>query len=185
MSGLTKTSPATNYGDTVTTFLVIRILFRRSSRQPQLPPTSFQSPMPRKPTQEKDWDSCPTGLISQTAEHELKTPIEQYKRQRRTVLWGSISFALIFMLVGYALIDVQPAEPLYDSALDCQTVRVNLAAYCNNQIREVSLEREIGQHLINCKPCRKEYLTVSGCPKTCPNRLRNGTMKPCMKKRYR
>ena len=154
------------------------------SHTPQLPPLSSRSSMSSEPTKDKSWDSCPTGLISQTAELRLETPLEQRKRQRRTILWAGVSLALLLMLISYSLIDARPAAPSQEAAVSCQTVRGNLAAFCNNQIHEVSLERQIGKHLIDCKSCRKEYRSTCKSPERCPNRIRQGVAKPNLAERY-
>lgn len=151
----------------------------------QLPLTLSQTSMPSEPTQDQNWESCPAGLLSKTAELRLETPTEQNKRLRRVALWSTVSFALLIVLASYSLIEAQPAAPIHDASVNCQTVRGNLAAFCNNQIHEVSLERKISKHLMDCKPCHKEYRSTCGCSKRCPNRIRKAVTKPCSAKRYK
>ena len=134
--------------------------------------------MSSKPTQNKSWDTCPSGLLSQTAERRLETEVEQHRRKRRTILWVAISFTLTLMLVSYSLIEAQPVAPNYDASLGCQTVRGNLAAFCNNQIRDVSLGRGIGKHLMNCESCRKVYKSTCESSHKCPNRIRQAIPRP-------
>ena len=134
--------------------------------------------MSSKPTHDKSWDTCPSGLLSQTAERRLETVIEQHRRKRRTILWVAISFTLTLMLISYSLIEAEPVAPNYDASLGCQTVRGNLAAFCNNQIRDISLGRRIGKHLIDCESCRKVYISTCDCSHQCPNRVRKVVTKP-------
>ena len=130
--------------------------------------------MTREPIDIENWEACPSGLLSQTAEQIVKPS------QRRTLLWCTFAVAMLLMLVSYSLIEAQPVTPETDTTISCQTVRGNLAAYCNNRISTISLERSIGKHLIDCESCRKEYRSTCDCSKRCPNRKRKVVTKPCM-----
>lgn len=135
------------------------------------------TPDPIKPISVDSWESCPAGLISETVERtEKPTP-------RRTLLWSTLGIAMLLMLVSYSLIEAQPVTSESDSTVNCQMVRGNLAAYCNNRIRTVSLKRAIGKHLIDCESCHKEYRSICDCSKRCPNRKRKAVTKPCMNRR--
>ena len=141
--------------------------------------------MSTKSNDDTHWDSCPSGLLFQAAELRLETPIEQHKRKRQVLLWMAISSTLLLMLVCYSVIEAEPVAPNYDASISCQTVQGNLAAFCNNQIHEVSLERKIGKHLIDCKSCRRDYLSTCESVHKCPNRIRKVVTKPCMKKSFK
>ncbi len=134
--------------------------------------------MPLEPTDEDNWNSCPSGLISQTAEHHLETPVRQIKRQRRNALSYSLLIATLLTLVSYVLIEAQPVPPDRDATVSCKTVQSNLAAFCNNQIQEVSLERAIGKHLFDCQHCRQMYRSTCRCSNQCPHRKREAITKP-------
>lgn len=131
--------------------------------------------MTRDPIDTDSWESCPSGLISQTATQVAKPS------PRRTLVWGTLVIAMLLLLVSYSLIEAQPVTLEADTTVTCEMVKANLAAYCNNRIRSVSLTRAIGKHLIDCESCRKEYRSVCDCSKRCPNRKRKAVTKPCMK----
>ena len=130
--------------------------------------------MTREPINIENWESCPSGLISQTANQNVKPA------QHRALLWSAFGVAMLLLLVSYSLIEAQPATQTLDTTISCQIVRDNLAAYCNNRISTISLERSIGKHLIDCESCRKEYRSTCDCSKRCPNRKRKVVAKPCM-----
>jgi len=116
-------------------------------------------PPSTKPADDQNWEACPSGLVAETAKRQLETPTRQSQRQRNVVLWGTLVAAIFLTLTCYSLIEAQPVKTSPDaSSISCQTVKGNLAAFCNNRILDVSLERAIGKHLIECKPCREEYL---------------------------
>lgn len=130
--------------------------------------------MTREPINIDHWEPCPSGLISQTAEQFVEPA------QHRTLLWSTLAIALLMLLASYSLIEAQPVTPDQSTAVSCQTVRANLAAFCNDRISTVSLERSIGEHLIDCEACRQEYRSICNCSKRCPNRKRKAVTKPCM-----
>ena len=138
--------------------------------------------MSAEPNASDDWNSCPSGLISQTAEHHLETPVGQTKRHRSIMLSWTVLIVMLVLLLSYSFIEAQPVTPNSDTALNCQTVKANLNSFCNDQIQDVSLERAIGKHLIDCKPCREMYRSTCGCSHKCPNRKRKVVTKPCYKK---
>lgn len=138
--------------------------------------------MSAEPTAPDDWNSCPSGLISQTAEHQLETPVGQLKRHRGIMLKWTFLVVMLVLLLSYSFIEAQPVPPNRDATINCQAVKANLKAFCNDQIQDVSLERAIGKHLIDCKACRKMYRSTCGCSHKCPNRKRKVVTKPCYKK---
>ena len=128
---------------------------------------------------DQNWEACPSGLVAETAKRQLETPTRQSQQQRNAVLWGTLATAVFLTLVCYSLIEAQPVSTIPDVSVSCQTVKGTLAAFCNNRIRDAWLERAIGKHLIECKPCRKEYLKTCKCSERCPDRPRNVVTKPC------
>jgi len=181
----TNRQPRTSPRTSSSTFPARKCCFRWLLAHTTASTYLVQSSMPSEPEQDQNWDSCPTGLLSKTAEIRLETPIEQNKRLRWNALWITVSFALVIMLAGYALIEARPVAPTHDASLSCQTVRANLAAFCNNQIHDASFERKISKHLMVCKPCHAEYRSTCGCSKRCPNRIRKAITKPCLAQQYK
>lgn len=146
----------------------------------QLLPRRISLPMPDSSDKTKPWAECPDGLISQAADRRPACPIARRQRVRFRFFSLGLLLGTCMMVFGYWVTEPTPDRQQSPGVVNCEFVQSNLRAFCNDNIRDTTMQKSICRHINWCNHCRKSHQKVSKSYIHCPNRPKKVTVKPSL-----